>query len=358
MTTKMRCLGKTAIFVLIVACFLQLFASCGSRREQGKPVELSFFAMDTYMVLKVYKGEKSAEEAKSALAAARDGILEIEGVLSVTAEGSEVAALNRGERVENASLHTVKLLREAKELCARTDGLYDITVYPLVLAWGFTAEEGPSVPSASEIETALSEIDIARVSVTEEADGSFTVDAGGAKIDLGSIAKGYAGRIASDILKEKGFDSAILVLGGNVQTLGRKPDGSGFVVGIADPNAPERPLTTVSTSALDSLFGEQDGEVRSYAVVTSGTYQRNFTENGKLYHHIMDVRTGYPAESGLRSVTVICPDGALADGLSTSLFLLGYEGAMEYYRTYGGFEAVFVTDEGEILKTDGLAEMK
>lgn len=354
----MRCLGKIAIFVLIVACFLQLFASCGGRREKEKPVELSFFAMDTYMTLKVYRGERTTEEANAALAAARDGILEIEGLLSVTDEGSEVAALNRGERVENASFHTVKLLRAAKELYSRTDGLYDITVYPLVLAWGFTTEDGPSVPSASEIETALAEIDLERVSVTAEPDGSFTVDAGGAKIDLGSIAKGYAGQVASDILRERGFDSAILTLGGNVQALGRKPDGSGFVVGIADPDAPERSLITLSTASLDGLFGVADGDTASYAIVTSGSYQRNFTDGEKTYHHIMDVRTGYPAESGLRSVTVICTDGALSDGLSTSLFLLGYEGAMEYYRTYGGFEAVFVTDDGEVLKTDGLAGLK
>lgn len=350
MTTKMRCLGKTAIFVLIATCFLQLFASCGSRMEQEKPVELSFFAMDTYMTLKVYRGDKSAEEAKAALAAARDAILEIEGLLSVTSEGSEIAALNRGERVENASAHTVKLLNMAKELHERTDGLYDVTVYPLVLAWGFTTEEGPSVPSASEIEAAMSEIDMARVSITAESDGSYTVDAGGAKLDLGSIAKGYAGQVAAEVLRERGFDNALLVLGGNVQAMGRKPGGGGFVIGIADPDAPERSITTVSTTELDGIFGEGTG----YAIVTSGTYQRNFTEDGKTYHHILDVRTGYPAETGLRSVSVICADGALADGLSTSLFLLGYEGAMEYYRTHGGFEAIFVTDRGGVLRTDGI----
>ena len=350
MTIKNEFLKKITIFMLFVAILIQSFSACSVKVGKNGTEEVSFFAMDTYMTLKVYRGDKSAVEAKAALGAARDAILEIEGLLSVTSEGSEIAALNRGERVENASAHTVKLLNMAKELHVRTDGLYDVTVYPLVLAWGFTTEEGPSVPSASEIEAAMSEIDMGRVSITEESDGSFTVDAGGAKLDLGSIAKGYAGQVAAEVLRERGFENALLVLGGNVQAMGRKPEGGGFVIGIADPDAPERSITTVSTTELDCIFGEGTG----YAIVTSGTYQRNFTEDGKTYHHILDVRTGYPTKTGLSSVTVICADGALADGLSTSLFLLGYEGAMEYYRTHGGFEAIFVTRGGGVLRTDGI----
>ncbi len=140
---------------------------------------------------------------------------------------------------------------------------------------------------------------------------------------------------------------AIVVLGGKRDT-----------EGIADPASPEEIITTVSTSELDRIFADKNGDAPdSYAIVTSGTYQRNFIASGKVYHHIMDVETGFPCENGLSSVTVICDNGGLADGLSTTLFLLGYEGAMEYYREHGGFEAVFITDEGEILKTDGLASL-
>ena len=345
---------RTTFFVLLIALFIPLLASCGANQKTAVPEELSFFAMDTYMTLKVYKGEKTAEEAQNALVAARNAILQIESIFSVNNADGEIAALNRGETVEKASEHTVKLLTIAKELYERTDGLYDITVYPLVQAWGFTTEEGPSVPSVEEIESAMREIDFTQISVNDHKDGSYSIVTGGAKLDLGSIAKGYAGQIAAETLKEHGFDSAILVLGGNVQTLGKKPDGSGFNVGIADPESPDRSITTVSTATLDGIFTAETEGIKSYAIITSGTYQRNFTEGDKTYHHIMDVRTGYPSENGLRSVTVICPDGALADGLSTSLFLLGREGALEYYRTYGGFEAILITDSGEIIKTDGL----
>ena len=328
---------------------------CSSKNET--PEELSFFAMDTYMTLKVYRDGATKEEAWEALKLAKAEILRLEALLSVNDPDSEVAALNRGETVEKASADLVRILQLATELYERSDGRYDLSVYPLLVAWGFTTDKGLAVPAATVIEEAMRQIDFSKVSMVKNSDG-HTVNAGGVKLDLGSIAKGYAGQKAIEILKAQGFESAIIILGGNVQTLGKKPNGSGFTVGIADPASPDELITTVSTADLDRIFADENGDVpESYAVVTSGTYQRNFTASGKLYHHIMDVNTGFPCENGLTSVTVICGNGGLADGLSTTLFLLGYEGAMEYYREYGGFEALFITDDGEILKTDGLASL-
>ena len=341
------------ILAFAISVSLLFLPSCGVRTTPAD--ELSFFAMDTFMTLKLYRGEHTAEETRDALSAAKDEILRIEKLFSVTDPESELSALNRGETPEAPSADLVKLLLLCEELWIKTSGAYDITVYPLMLAWGFTTEEGPSVPTAEEIEKALAQVDGKAVTVTPRDDGGYSVNTGGALIDLGSIAKGYAGQRATEILRERGFDSGILILGGNVQTFGKKPDGSGYTVGIADPKAPESVISTVSTDKLDRIFNPQSSEEpQSYAIVTSGTYQRNFTENGKTYHHIMDPITGYPCDNGLASVTVICPNGALADGLSTSLFLLGYEDAMEYYRNHGGFEAIFIKESGEILKTDGL----
>lgn len=341
------------IFMLLPLPFLH--TAC--EKKQEVPQELSFFAMDTYMTLKAYKGDLSEEETTAALSEAKEEILRIEKLFSVTDPNSEISALNKGETLTSPSADLISLLNYADELYKNTDGMYDITVYPLLISWGFTTSNGPSVPTSEAIEKALAEIDASRITVTRDESGAYTVSAGGAMLDLGSIAKGYAGSRAAELLKAKGVSSAILILGGNVQTLGKKPSGKGYTVGIADPNAPDRSLSTVSTDDLDRIFKNTDGNApESYAVVTSGTYQRNFTENGKTYHHLMDVSTGFPAENGLVSVTVICPDGAMADGLSTSLFLLGYDRAMEYYRTHGGFEAVFIDKNGNIIKTDGLAE--
>ena len=328
---------------------------CGSKNES--PEELSFFAMDTYMTLKVYRDGATKEEAWEALKLAKAEILRLEALLSVNDPSGEVAALNRGETVEKASADLVRILQLATELYERSDGRYDLSVYPLLVAWGFTTDKDLAVPTAVALEEALRQIDFSKVSMVKNSEG-HTVSTNGVQIDLGSIAKGYAGHQAIRILKEQGFESALLVLGGNVQTLGRKPNGKGYTVGIADPASPEEIITTVSTSELDRIFADGNGDAPdSYAIVTSGTYQRNFIASGKVYHHIMDVETGFPCENGLSSVTVICDNGGLADGLSTTLFLLGYDRAMEYYREHGGFEAVFITDEGEILKTDGLASV-
>lgn len=350
---KIRLFAVALVLLYILQCFA---VSCEKNTDTAE--EVSFFAMDTYMTLKVYRGGRSKKEAQDALNAAKQEILRIEALLSVTEPDSEISALNRGEVLQNASSDIVGLLKMAKELHEMSEGAYDVTAYPLLLAWGFTTDKGLSVPTAEEIEAALTRIDISAVSISDNGNGGYSVSVGGGvMLDLGSIAKGYAGQRAADVVSELGFDSLIFVLGGNVQTLGRKPDGSGFRVGVADPNAPDNAALILPLDKIETLVGSDKVADKGLAVVTSGAYQRNFTEDGKVYHHIMDVTTGYPCDNGLASVTVICPDGALADGLSTTLFLLGYEGAMEYYSAHGGFEAVFITADGERFMTAGLTSV-
>ena len=141
-------------------------------------------------------------------------------------------------------------------------------------------------------------------------------------------------------MKKAGVESAIVSLGGNVQTLGLKPDGSNWNVAVEDPNDPGAYLGVLS--------------VGQTAVITSGSYQRYFEQDGKVYHHILDPHTGYPADSGLKSVTIVCTSGVTADCLSTALFVLGKDAALNYWRTYGGFEMILVTTDDQVVCTGGL----
>lgn len=268
------------------------------------------------------------DAAESALPKARKRIEELASLLSATDENSAVSKLKNGDTLPQDILVP---LRTAKQISDKTDGALDLCLYPLTKAWGFYSKEY-RVPTTSEIETLLSE------KAVWSLDGNTILCSENLHLDLGSVAKGYASEEAAKVLRENGVTSAVLALGGNVQTIGQKPDGSDYIVSVADPLSPDNTIGNL--------------HVGECAVVTSGSYQRNFTENGKTYHHILNPKTGYPAENGLLSVTVVCADGTMADGLSTALFV----GGLDSYKLYEhfSFEALYITEEKEIFLTPGL----
>ena len=234
---------------------------------------------------------------------------------------------------------TDELLHSALTISERTGGAFDPTVYPLVRLWGFT-EATQRVPSQDELQAALSHVGIENI----DAQDGFAELKNGAQLDFGGIAKGYAAERCSSILQASGVEAALLALGGNVQTVGSKPDGTPWAIGIADPAQPEQSLATLRFTG-------------SLALVTSGGYQRYFEKDGVRYHHILDPKTGMPAQSGLASVTVLAQSGTLADALSTALFVMGLDKATKFWRASDDFEAVFIMDNGEIYATAGAAEL-
>ena len=294
----------------------------------AQPLERTFFAMDTVMTLRLYQGGD-----ETLLDAAQGRVEELEGLWSVTRETSEVYALNRTGSAE-LSPETADLLGAALDLCGRTGGALDISTYPVLRAWGFTTGEY-AVPSGEDLSALLPLVDYTRV----ELDGDAVLLPPGMEIDLGSVAKGYAGGQLSRLLRENGVTSALLDLGGNIQAVGAKPDGSPWRVAVRDP-AGEGTVGVV--------------EVTDQAVVTSGGYERYFEEDGVRYWHILDPETGKPARNGLASVTVVGESGALCDGLSTALFVMGLDGALDHWRQYRDFEAVFVLEDGSVTITAGL----
>lgn len=294
------------------------------------PAQRELYAMDTVMSFKVW-----GRDGEAALDALTKEINSLEAQLSVTRENSLIFGLNETGSAE-VSADLVDLFREAADLSRRTDGALDITIYPLVRLWGFTTG-AYRVPARKEIQAAIEQCGMDYLTI----DGNRLSLAPGAMVDLGAVAKGYAGREAAELLAGMDVDCAILALGGNIQTYGTKPDGSDWQIAVRDP------FDESGTIGLLSLSS-------TVAAVTSGDYQRYFTENGKTYCHIIDPATGCPAESGLASVTVVAGDGLVADGLSTALYVMGLEKAAEFWRENRDFEAVFVTDSGEVFVTAGL----
>ena len=164
----------------------------------------------------------------------------------------------------------------------------------------------------------------------------------GMALDLGAVAKGYTGDQAAAYIKEQGITSALINLGGNVQAVGTKPDGSLWRIGLRDP---------FSEGNVGTLT------VENSAVVTSGGYQNYFMgEDGQVYWHILDPDTGYPARTGLASVTVVAPEGVKCDALSTALFVMGLDGALDYWRAHGDFELILITEDREFYLTPGLED--
>ena len=295
-----------------------------------EPVQDGSF-LYTVMQLRAY-----GPAAEDALAQAEAEIYRLEGVLSCRDEQAALARLNETGG-GTAGEETAALLQTALTLCEQTGGAYDPALGALSEAWGFSTG-AYRVPEPDALAEAMQSSGAGLVQL----DGISVTLTNGAQLDLGGIAKGYAAGRVRTILREAGVTSAIISLGGNVAAVGKKPDGSAWTVGLQDPDRPEAYFGTVS--------------IEDACVVTSGAYQRYFEENGVCYHHILDPHTGCPAESGVKSVSVVAQDDTLADALSTALFVMGLDAGAEFQKSSGlSFEAVFVTDDNTVWITPGLA---
>lgn len=301
--------------------------------EKEEEASIDLFAMDTYMYVTAY-----GANANEAVNAAAEEIERLDSLLSTGDSDSEVAALNRNGG-GLLSEETAYLTELSLELYENTNGAFDITVYPLTEAWGFTTGNF-RVPESLEIEEILKCVGAENL-FYDGKDGTLSFEKDGVQIDFGGIAKGYTSARIMEIFEKYGVKSGIVNLGGNVQTYGTKTDGSLWRVGIQSPEEDGTYLGVLS--------------VADQAVITSGGYERYFEEDGVKYHHILNPADGYPAESGLVSVTIVSSDGALADGLSTSLFVMGLDRSIEYWRTYSElFDAVLMTEDGRLYVTEGL----
>lgn len=282
--------------------------------------------------------------AEQAVNAAFDRIAAIDGKMSATREGSEVSRVNAaaGAAPVAVSVDTLGVIEKALEISRLGDGRFDLTIGPLVKLWGI-GTDAARVPSPAEITGALALVGWRDVAVSA-ADSTVFLRRPGMAIDLGAIAKGYAADEAAAVLAAAGVATALVDLGGNVLTLGAKPDGSPWRIGLQDPDPSVPRGTHIGTVEFTG----------SRTVVTSGTYERYFVRDGIRYHHILDTATGRPVQNGLVAVTIVTARSVVADGYSTLAFAAGRERGRALVEAAGDIEAIFFTDDFGVYATPGI----
>jgi len=293
------------------------------------------FIMGTVCTVNLYdKGTAAAYEAIFAR------LKELDGILSANTETSNVAEINANSGIKpiKAKPEVAYLLQESLSYCEKTKGLFDPSIGALVKVWNIGFDNA-TVPAASDLRRALGLIDYGKIAFDRQNDTVFLSEPG-MRLDFGAIAKGYAADEAARICAERGIHSAMIDLGGNIYALGKKRGKTAWTIGIRDPeNQQVDPIITFP--------------VEDKSIVTSGVYERYFESDGKRYHHILDPRTGFPADNGILSVTIIAKSSTKADALSTSTFLLGIDEGMKLANEEN-VDAVFITNDHRIIASEGI----
>jgi thiamine biosynthesis lipoprotein len=326
-----RARRATAVCVLFLV--LTLVAARSPRGDdvaaQGAPalrnVSWTEHTMGTYGRVTLVTDDSAAAWGVAAIALAE--LRWVDSLMSNWTTTSEVARLNREAGTKETRVHPEvgRVLQAALALWKESGGAYDITVEPLVRAWGFLG--GPRrVPSEAEIQAALAHVGAQRVHFAPET-GMLRFDDPATRIDLGGIAKGYAVDVAAKSLVARGVRNALVDLSGNMFAMGSPPGASGWRIGIRDPR------DRIPFLARLTLHGE--------GISTSGQYEQFVAVNGRTYGHIMDPRTGWPVQ-GLIAVTVVSPSAMECDGWDTPLFVVGLDAARRRAKALGDLSAILI----------------
>ena len=314
---------------LLAAVMLLLCGGCTAEKELPKVSEVGFY-LDTVITLTAYT------EDEQVLKDAMKECGRYEQMLSRTIEGSDVWRINHAEgKPVEVSGETVEILRCAGEISDRSGGSFDVTIAPVSTLWDFKTGEAV-LPDAEKLARAVTMVDYTQV----ELEGNTVTIPAGMMIDLGGIAKGYIADRIKEWLEERGVRHAILSFGGNIVAIGRKPDGNDWKVGIQDIDLPTGNYMLVAKNAGGST-------------VTSGIYERGFDLDGIRYHHLLDPKTGWPAQNELASVTILSDSSMEGDALATAAFILGTEKGLELIESMEGIEAVFIARNREVILSSG-----
>lgn len=324
-------------FAVLLFCSLFILTACSPQKE--KVYKKSRILMDTLVTITA--SSDSAENAEKAIEKAFSEIKKLERLLNFYDANSEISAINRnaGRGSVKISPETMEVIEKAIFASKHTDGAFDITIGSQVILWDFHKK---IKPDDNVIKKKLLLTGYAGIILDRET-SSVRLKEKGMMIDLGAIAKGYAADKAVEVLKTNGINAGIVSIAGDIKAFGLRPDKKPWKTGIRNPRPKD------SNDELLAVTGLTDK-----AISTAGDYERYFVKDGKRYHHILNPKTGYPAE-GVHSVTVIANEGAVADSFSTGIFVLGTEKGMKLMQKMG-IDGIIVDFRGAIHMTPGLRE--
>lgn len=329
----MKFMKKIAL-IMMCTVFIIPQTGCGS---EGRVSENQFL-LDTICTITVDGMQK--DEAGQIIAHAFETCRDYENMLSKTVKGSDVYRLNHaGGKPVTVQEETLKLIRKGIRYGRLSDGMFDITIGALSDLWDFSGDN-PVVPDEKALKKAVDTVDYRQIRIQEN---EVSLENPEAQMDLGGIAKGYIADRLAEQMKKEGVQQGIISLGGNIVVLGEKEKGVPWKIGI------ERPYS--NRSEILGTVGLTDG-----TIATSGIYERCFTQDGKLYHHVLNPGTGYPVESALEAVAVKGGEGQSmdCDAMGTVCLMLGEEKGREALENIPGLQAAFIDQEDRITTTDGL----
>ena len=336
--------NKLHIYCLLITAFFLLSLSNCTKREQM--YKESRVLMDTFCTITVVSPSK--EKAGQAIDAGFAEIKKLDTLLNYFSDESEISAINRAAGIMpvRVSDETLEIIEKMVDIAKATNGAFDSTIAPVIRRWKFSKDSSaPSIPPREAIEQALRLVDYKKIKINSGVSEIY-LEEKGMELDLGGIAKGYAADKAVDAIRGKGIKAALVAVAGDIRGFGLNLSGQGWKVGIRNPR-PE----AESERPWEDIFAVL--HLKDRAISTSGDYQRFFIKDGKRYHHILDPETGFPADSGLISVSVIAPEGYLSDSLSTAVFVLGPEQGMTLLESMG-LDGVLIDADKKLLVTNNL----
>ena len=332
---------KLSLIFAIIATVIITQTACNNTKDV-EPVSKEGFYLDTVCKISIYDmdGDLDKEKAEAAINKAYKRCRELENTLSNTIESSEVSQINSaGGKWVTVGKDTLKVVKAGVKYGELSDGDFDITIGSVSGLWDFQSEN-PVVPEQSKITEALKHVNYKNIQFNGN---KIRIIDPEAKLDLGGIAKGYVADELTTLLEKEGVTSAVINLGGNISTIGDKPDGSPFIIGIEKPYTDRTEI--IGTTTADNQ-----------TVVTSGIYERQFQKDGKIYHHVLSSKTGYPVETQLEAVSLVAKKGRSMDidAMSTICLMKGVDGGKAFIKKQKGVEAVFSAQGKEVAKTKGM----